>query len=238
MLNINDWNWPDPEPEAQLGDIALASKRAMALLVRNRQRGMLQTHLMQIVGAIEIIAGMEYHHDAFTRLHRRMARTGAADDLHLRHEAIAYLNRLGQFVTFGRSSVAVMTDLVSDRDLPIMEKAMVFRNKHAAHRSIDAPRGGETPALVHSHARSLSTTFGSLFHPRPGKRPLNMHRLPTPVTLETLRKAIWRAGFLVFQLQTNVAGAHLEFSLEEEHPAIMNEAFWAIERVIMASDSA
>jgi hypothetical protein len=234
MFNINDWNWPDPQPDSALADIALASDRAMALLVRNRGRPTLQTHLMQIVGAIEMINGMEYHHDAFIRLHRRIARTGDAKDLHLRHEAIAYLNRLGQFVTFARSGFVKSVGVIAARDAPTLERAMIFRNKHAAHRSIDAPRGADTPALTHAHARALSNTFGSLFHPRPGKRPLDLTRLPKSLTVAYLRMRAWRAGFLVFQLQTDEEGGYLNFSLEEEHPVIMGEAYQVIERVIMA----
>lgn len=232
MLDINTWNWPDPHPTTELAKIALASERAMALVVRNRQAPALQTHLLQIVGAIEMIAAMEYHHRAFLRLHRRMVRSGDTDELHLRHEAIAYLNRLGQFVTFCRSRFASEAGVVPAHALPTLERAMIFRNKHSAHRSIDAPRKGDTPGLTHSHARALSNTFGSLFRPRPGRRPLNLRRLPMSDPLAFFKRQTWRSGFLLFQFQLE-GGGYLNLSLEEEHPAMMDEAYGVIERVTL-----
>jgi hypothetical protein len=57
------------------------SERAIALMMRNRNIPILNTDSLRIYGAVEMVAGMEYHHDNFVRLCRHRAGGQQGDDL-------------------------------------------------------------------------------------------------------------------------------------------------------------
>ncbi len=71
---------------------------------------------------------------------------GHLDALH--HEAVAYLNRLGQFVYFAE---AVQLESM----LPRAKELLIFRHKHTSHRSIDKPRN-ESIELREMHAMAFN----------------------------------------------------------------------------------
>ena len=66
------------------------------------------------------------------------------------HEAIAYLNRLGQFYYFAKS-----TRINRAVELHRVTELMPIRMKFAAHRSIDAPRG-ESENVLRNQAFSFA----------------------------------------------------------------------------------
>jgi len=132
----------------------------------------------QIAGAVYMLCGLDYHHRQFvihieqlapyyTRKkafleHIRELPSGSAvspqnifpteierdhlDALH--HEAVAYINRLGQFVSFAK---AMKLEAMCTR----AKELISFRNKHTAHRSIDDPRD-EPFELQEMHAMAFN----------------------------------------------------------------------------------
>ena len=111
----------------------------------------------------------------------------------LDHEALAYINRLGQFHAFAKSR-----NLKSL--LPRASELMVFRNKHAAHRSIDDPRKEDNEHLQEAHAFA----FGWIQH--------------------TI------AGFPVFQIRDcNAIVGIVELHVRDDHRIIMDEVLKAFQ---------
>lgn len=171
------WHFRDPCPESELTDIPNVSIRAMSWLARASQSpNFPHDRVLQIAGGARILGGLDYHHHNFMELLRGLesfnlrkkawfnnaigkARNfGESPILQneelrtvemLNHEAIAYINRLGQFFTFARSHKV-------DAILRRASELMIFRHKHAAHRSIDAPRPDDTPHLQEVHAMSFN----------------------------------------------------------------------------------
>ena len=77
------------------------------------------------------------------------------------HEAIAYLNRLGQFWYFARA-------MKLQALLPRAGRLLPFRHRHGAHRSIDmpgheAPESREFDAMAFNFVRSTQDSF-PVFH--------------------------------------------------------------------------
>jgi hypothetical protein len=68
MLSIKHWNFPDPAPNIPISQIPRVSERAIALMARNRDKPLLNTDFLRIYGAVEMVAGMEYHYENFVRL--------------------------------------------------------------------------------------------------------------------------------------------------------------------------
>jgi len=109
---------------------------------------------VQISGAIGLVRGLEYHHRNFMErvallapFLARITQPPSANPTieripnsaefeiigELDHEAVAYLNRVGQLYFFAKSLGLV--DL-----LPEASALIPFRHKHTAHRSVDEPR--------------------------------------------------------------------------------------------------
>ena len=116
---------------------------------------------------------------------------------HARYEATAYLSVLGRFYYFARRfNVAI----------PTIIRLLVFRDKVAADRSVDAPRN-EAPELLSLHALSLASTGGQLFTPIDG------------------------GGMaLMYQIQPEL-GTTEDFVPRKDHTLIMNEAYAMLEHV-------
>ncbi|MFA6313101.1 MAG: hypothetical protein WCV99_07685 [Sterolibacterium sp.] len=150
----------DPNPDESLSGIMPLSTRARSWLARVSY-DIPEDESIQTVGAVTMLEGLDYHYSRFMDLvtslgpyysrflggaagdsldqprefERRLFPTATeTEDLNaLDHEAVAYLNRLGQFHTYAKAR-GLAARLVKVHEL------MVFRNKHTAHRSIDAPR--------------------------------------------------------------------------------------------------
>lgn len=201
----------DPRPGQKLSGITPLSARARSWLARVTF-GIPEGESIQVVGAVTILEGLDYHCARFMDLvnrlepyYSRVAGEVAGDspdksgqspsrlfptvaeneDLNaLDHESVAYLNRLGQFFAYAKAR-GLATRLVKAHEL------MVFRNKHTAHRSIDAPRGESQQEQEHQ-----AMSFG-------------FYRLT-------------RGGFPTYQI---VSGKkHHEFQMRRDHPMVMQEA--------------
>jgi hypothetical protein len=53
------------------------------------------------------------------------------------------------------------------------------------------------------------------------------------VTKEQLQRELWKHNFRTFQTFDSEIGSRLHFTVEVEHPKIVNEAYSVVERVIL-----
>lgn len=214
------------------------SKRAACLIARNKANPLLKTNFLNIQGAIDMMKGLDYHHDNFMKLIHRLAEVDLSDEAQglkecLSHEVVAYLNRLGQFHYF------IVSDFVREHcsDAVVvastLEKFVVFRMKHSAHRSIDKPRG-ESSRIQETQAMSMSSIGGNIFEPKPGN-PCNLLKAKTTAGMLTYRRNLWIKCYSSQQLITDTAEIFHSFSIEKEHLTIMREAYAVLEKVSKSS---
>lgn len=176
------FNIVDPFPHLPLGQIPDLIDRATSWIARAAaDPGFDEAQSIQTIGVVHILQGMDYHYrayaaheefgspylirlESFTRtLHlggvipaHEFPRASADEARHLdalNHEAIAYLNRLGQFYYFARRIGRLA-------DIPRLCALIPFRNKHGAHRSIDAPMGEST---AEQNLQAMAFSFSRLF---------------------------------------------------------------------------
>lgn len=151
----------DSHPDVELCEIEPTEARIKRLVSRNLHVCESLDKNVSIVGSLRIIDGLSYHYKNYKRLcvepesylkrYRGYAvelksgvqmadlqapdltnrdETLLLDGIH--NETVAYFNRMGQFFYFEQQSGP--TFLLSN-----ISSLMPYRNKHAAHRSIDAP---------------------------------------------------------------------------------------------------
>jgi len=213
------WKIPDPAPGQEINSINPFSTRARALVARKLDTEMVSEHFHRLVGVSEMISGMEYHHVNFCELVKRLQ--GKDDEARplMRHEAVAYLNRLGQFYYFATSDF--VTDLVGDQEgaMPFILKIIPFRHKHSARRSIDFPRG-ETPEIQDSQSMMLQGS-GLMGSPRPGAMDKDGWR----------PELMWISHYPGYQISLG-DGTFPEFYPERDHDKIQTEAYTIFEKVM------
>ncbi len=227
--NIQNWRIPnDPDHDKQLADIKPVSRRAASLLARRSQSPVLRRSFVNVYGAVEIMKGLDYHHGNFMRLLGQLAQLPAfsveeADAFDcLLHELVAYVSRVGQFLVFAKSRFVNETIRDTTALIPTLAGLKRFRDKVAAHRSIDDPRTEDTPELQVVHARVLTPLIGRLFEPKPGE------------SLEDValgRERPWLKGYLTYYLPMGTPDAD-KLALERDHPRIMEEAYSVLERLL------
>jgi len=181
-----------------------------------------------IQGAVEMMKGLDYHHDKFLNIISRLAKVDLNDEAHglkadLLHEVVAYLNRLGQFHYFTISCFVKTHCPTAESLTPTIEHFLVFRHKHSAHRSIDKPQK-ETVPVQETQAMSMSSIGYKIFEPRPGQSCNLLAANTEAEQMEHIRNN-WKQCYWVCQLITDHSKDCLNFSIEREHPAIMLEAY-------------
>ena len=233
LKSVSKFNVWDPCPGVPLDEITPLSRRCWSLLVRNKDGPTLQEGYSQIAGAIEMLSGLEYHHDNVVRISGMLAAGEMEDDTGVYHEAVAYVNRLGQIYYFAKSSLA--SRCVSDLSgaIPTILKYLPFRMKHSAHRSIDYPRGeSEDTQLFQTTA--LTRFFGRIMLRKPGARaatPL-VPDIRNRQDLVRFHQTMWRDNYVAFQMYDQDAKSHLNLILEIEHPQISRETYDLLASVI------
>lgn len=237
-MSIDDWNFADINAGKELETIFPLSARARSLLVRNRAKPLLKDYgFVAALGGIEMLEGLEYHHDNIIRISDALARGDTVPATSVDHEAIGYINRFGQFYYFAKSHLvrAVVVDFAAA--IPTICKFMVFRNKTTAHRSIDAPKKDDTEDSKLAQARALSWMMGTLFSPRPNARPMQHPELGVPIERDAIeqwmRREFWTCNFRTFQTFDLAINSHVNFTVELEHPKITSEAYGVLEKVIL-----
>jgi len=232
--SIDNFNVADPRPGVALDDIQPASERAFALLIRNRTKPLLKEGFVNIVGAIEMLSGLEYHHDNIVRLSERLASGTSLDETDLNHEAVAYLNRLGQFHYFAKSALASKGLPHATAIIPTVEKYMLFRMKHAAHRSIDRPQGETEDAQI-LQAISLTRAAGRMMTLKPGAT----NTFPAPGAIPDaggmaeFRRLQWQSSYLTFQIYDEDGQTHINLIIEKEHPQICREVYGLLSAIVL-----
>jgi hypothetical protein len=237
--NIDNINFKDPHEGIPLDEIFPLSERAVSHIVRNRNSPVLKHAFVNIYGAIEMMQGLTYHHVRFMSLVESCHTIAPTNQISeaLRHEAVAYLNRLGQFWSFSKSDLVKKYCPSPEKILPTIGKLIVFRNKHAAHRSIDNPKAEDTESLQVMNAISLSILGGHFFHPKPGHLSPNLSSVPlnTEEDLNELRCNLYRNYYLGFQIYDVKNSRHVNFHLEQDHESIMIEAYCLLSVLISPS---
>jgi hypothetical protein len=177
--------------------------------VRSATKAVLQTDFLQVAGAVSMLKGLDYHRDRFVSLIAELSGGVELDQAQLLHEAVAYVNRAGQFYYFAES------DLVKTKGTPPLTpklSALVkFRHKHTAHRSIDRPRLEDTEQLQTVHAMTLSEFGGRLWQSK--------EKLPPGFS-----GPFWGRAYLVYQIHTGPNDIY-ELVIERDHEALMQEAY-------------
>jgi hypothetical protein len=216
--NVNDirnWGVRDPSPDDPLDQVYPISKRAHALISRNTAQRVLRTNFLQIAGTVPMLKGMEYHRDRFLDIIGRLASGASEDHQPLRHEAVAYVNRAGQFYYFAISSL--VKGKPGRPPIPNLENLIHFRKKHTAHRSIDKPLDSDTAPLQAYQAMAMSDYF-LLFHPRQG------------LSADS-STSVWSRSYLVFQINA-ANGQSYYLNIERDHDSLMLEAYRVLEHVL------
>jgi hypothetical protein len=237
--SIANFSGADPQPGIPLAAISPLSQRANALMMRNRNKPALLEGFLNVLGAIEMLAGLEYHHDNVVRFSGLLAAGEVFDETYLYHEAVAYVNRLGQFHYFAKSELVAKAVNDPLAKIPTIQKFLPFRMKHAAHRSLDSPRKETEDAKI-LQAMSLSRAVGRMMTLKAGAANI----LPSQgVTLDAealdrFRQLQWQNSYLTFQLFDEDTETHLNLILEKEHPTISAEAYDLLASVILWEPSA
>lgn len=230
--DINSYRLIDESPGTPLDKVFPFSKRAACLVVRRKSSALLKTNFFNIQGAVEMLYGLDYHHDHFMTIISHLAMIGDAKELLLvlYNEATAYMNRLGQFFYFINSDFVHSNCQGMPPFAPTIEKFVIFRHKHSAHRSIDFPKK-ESAQIQAVQAMSMSSMGGRHFQPKPGVS--TGHESAELMTdVEAYLRRLWSHHYLEFQLMTDDPKVVHNFSIEREHPAIMLEAYAVLEKLL------
>jgi hypothetical protein len=232
--DIGNFNASDPYASIELEQIQPLSERARSLMLRNRTKPLLREGFLNIVGAIEMLAGLEYHRDNIVRLSDDLAVGAVFDETWLYHEAVAYVNRLGQFHYFAMSSLVAKAVANAAATIPTIEKLLPFRMKHAAHRSIDVPRGESEDAQI-LQAMSFTRSTSRMMTLKPGATDLWFppDGVADAAVMAEFRQRQWRNNYLTFQLYDEGHNVLLNLVVQREHPQICSEAFGLLAAVIL-----
>jgi hypothetical protein len=242
MFNLKDFYFiRDFAPNLPLSEIFPVSRRIMTLLFRNQQKQIIESNFINFYGVVDMIEGLEHHRKNFMVMIEQRSKISilsAAQDeerrtleKNLRHETIAYLNRIGQLYRFAVSKFVKSQIPNSVEFIPTVSKLKFFRDKHAAHRSIDWPSKDEKDD---SHAQiiqafGLSSISALMFDPK--------DKSNTVKTIEDMHNSqkMWCEHYLCFQMRGKGKGEFVYFSVEKEHPKILDEVFNLIETFIAKS---
>jgi hypothetical protein len=224
---IDGWAIDDPFPGVELEKIGVFSSRALSLFARCGDSAIGAEGFFSISGAIEMLGGMEHHHANFL-YERAGILAGESVSLDgMKHEAIAFLNRMGQFHHFLRGDFVKRTITDIGAVAPRTAKLMVFRNKHAAHRSLDMPRGEPLNARL-NHQLGM---MGATWTPRPGAQPITF-RDGQVIDLSDHQRSLVRDYRMSFQITDHVSGQTEYFIPEDDCGMVMAETYGALESII------
>ncbi len=123
----------DPNEGMALKDNPIMSQRILSRIVQNKDKIQDMHDYTRIVGSLQFLEGLEYHYNNFTNhLQNLAAKECLSDESMPDHEAVAYINRLGQIYYFIRSFKLL-------KHCPKIKELYLFRRKNTGHRSIDCP---------------------------------------------------------------------------------------------------
>ena len=222
--NIDSYHFNDRYSKFALSEIPNGISKIQSLIVRRKSHELVANHFYTLAGALEMLIGMCYHYQNVLKLKVELGIELFPDSRimeNIQHESIAYLNRVGQFYHFATSKI--ISARIADINViaPTLCNAIVFRNKHAAHRSIDKPRNQDTPYMQEQHAISMNKYGGFIWLPKPGHRPSN-NRLERD----------WSNYYPTSQVQLDDGKTVLYFSVEKDHSKLTSEAYAIFEAAL------
>jgi hypothetical protein len=233
MFSIKQFHFiKDPANDIPLNQVMPISLRIWTLFARNREKQILHTGFLNLNGTIDMTSGLEYHYANFMDTVSRLSELPFVSDEtnrsenSLRHEIIAYLNRMGQFYHFAKSSFVTRRIPNALDFIPTISKFKVFRDQHSAHRSIDYPHKEDSVGVQQAQAWGLSSVGGLHFRPKENSKP------PTNENEWMDSKRRWTQRYLCFQMRVKGENEFLNFIIEQEHPRIIAEAFNLVEKLI------
>ena len=186
-----------------------------------------------------MIGGLEYHHNNVQALAERRSKLSVMLNYqdeerwmlerNVRHEVVAYLNRVGQLFHFADSKWAKQLIPKSTQLVPTISKYKIFRDKHAAHRSIDKPKREDDSHAQTIQAWGLSSVSAIAFKP---KRAVTSIKSTEDMFND---EKLWGDHYVTFQMRGKDKGELINFCLELEHPKILAEAFHLVETLVLNS---
>jgi hypothetical protein len=189
------------------------SRKIFSFIVQNKHKIRDMHDYTRIVGSLQFNEGLEYHYNNFTtHLQNLAAKECLFDDSMLDHEAVAYINRLGQAYYFARSFNML-------KHCPKIKELYLFRRKNTGHRSIDCPIEKE------------DNTKEQIWQSSCLRRKLFSGKLDENFTVEDLQE--YKNDFLSPKRYTNkkvlvsyqiLSGKrHADFTPQSDHPVILKE---------------
>ena len=147
LNNPKNWNVLDPFPGKKLYHITPYSSRARALYARKKNK--ISDGHLNIVGAIGMLEGLEYHYQNYIKIHKSIkhAKKSWEKDKALKHEIVAYLNRLYQFYKFYDSRFVKGKLNGKAKIRHIRDNLMPLRHNYAGHRKLDMEKMQSSEAL-------------------------------------------------------------------------------------------
>lgn len=141
VQDIKNWRTDDFFPDRELREIAQVSLRIKSLIARRREHRVLATNYLNVAGVADMVDGLEYHFSRILDGIEEYADTAPYEKPKtMHHDAVAYLNRVGQIYAFMRSPLMRSISFNVETNAPTFSRLILFRNKFSAHRSLDAPR--------------------------------------------------------------------------------------------------
>lgn len=226
------YEFTDLNPTLDLLEITPLSKRAWTALTRHQNGRAAKAGQMNIIGAIDMIDGLEYHHANHMSVIGQLSKLPPFSEESFRqqknllHEVFAYLNRMCQFYYFSQS--AFVKQFLSDPNslIPTIIEYKPFRDKHGAHRAIDYPHKEDTLQAQSNYAWALSSMGGRQFFPKSDNPRVGVLQFLDPHNQ-------WINNYHLLQLFNGQENS-IEFSLEREHPTISKEAYSVLEAILSA----
>lgn len=209
----------DPSPNKELLEIEPISLRAKALWIRSTS-DLLKTNFIEITGACSMMAGMDYHFTQFLQHVHKIQRFDQNHDNkdHAAHEAIAWINRVGQFYYFCQSDF--VKSRITNINIPTINSVIAFRHKHVSHRSIDKPKL-ESDREKFYQAASLSFHAGSFWMRRPG---IDFSFPPEAHLAKTMH--------LIFKFPINNNSSWVELNIERDHSELVLECYTVLKSLL------
>ena len=198
---FKEWTIKDHYPDKNLQDIQPISLRAYSLVSRNSKGLETKEGALNLLGALDMMEALDYHFKNFIEF-GKMANT-----INQKHEAVAYINRVGQLYYFTKSSFTKKYNLEPKLMMPKLDELIIFRMKNTAHRSLDAPK---TEDLDEYQNRQAFTFLGAT-----SMKFLNDDQYVFPNYNKVAKETEWRY-----------------FTPAADHPIIMKESYELVEKII------
>lgn len=171
---------PESVSKINYNRVRIPRKKIVYLFALVSKQERFQENEDTLLGVLDMVEGLEYHYKKIKRYEKSaykrvlelesfkgksLANLSFTNHHLASHEAIAYINRVGQLAYFFRSewfNKVVLKEVVASM-IPSILALQPLRNKFTAHRQMDAPRDDDCPSLglnQHKLMHKLSYPIG------------------------------------------------------------------------------